>query len=359
MKRILSVILILILSSFIFAQSTAIQQKPLTQAEYVKMLYDVQKTPGNIPELIETIRTRGIGFVLTDGIRGLTRTKGANNEELKRTLEEADRRRQNPAESKLPSEKEAIEIWTKAQAANLAAIEEMPDFVVKQLISRSAAYAGTNNWKSLDRLIVAVSYSTEKGEQYQVLALNGTRVIAEKGGNYGGLSGATTSGEFVVALEKLFKTESKTTYKLIDTDLIRNRKAFVFEYEIAIENNKSGALGFGDTSPIFIQVGQKGKVWIDRETFRVLRNDYQATDIPRDFPIRVFSKLIDYDWVEISGAKYLLPASATGIFTTQEGQQLFQDKNLIRFKEYQKYGSEVKILDGDEEEVKDEEKPKQ
>ena len=95
MKRILSVILVLILSSFVFAQNPAVQQKPLTQAEYVKMLYDVQKNPGIVGDLVEAVRKRGIGFELTDGIRGLTRTKGANNEELKRALEEAERRRQN------------------------------------------------------------------------------------------------------------------------------------------------------------------------------------------------------------------------------------------------------------------------
>jgi len=58
MKRFLSVILLLILSNFLYAQETQPQQKPLTQAEYVKMLYDLQKNPGKSNELIETIRTR-------------------------------------------------------------------------------------------------------------------------------------------------------------------------------------------------------------------------------------------------------------------------------------------------------------
>src|SRR5215213_6569117 len=105
MKKIISVILLLILSSFVFAQVANAQQKPITQPEYVQMLYDLQKNPGKADEVIQTIRARGIGFDLTDGLRGLTTSKSRNNAELKRTLEEAARRRANPEAAQLPNEK--------------------------------------------------------------------------------------------------------------------------------------------------------------------------------------------------------------------------------------------------------------
>ena len=359
MKRIFSVILVLILSSFVFAQNTAVQQKPLTQAEYVKMLYDLQKNPGNVEDLVEMVRKRGIGFELTDGIRGLTRTKGANNEELKRALEEAERRRQNPAAAKLPSEKESGEVLEKARQNTLGAVKEMPDFVVKQLIGRSAAYAGTNNWKNLDNLIIAVSYSEEKGEEYRVLAINGTRINAEKGSNYGGLDGATTGGEFVEDLEKIFKSDSQTKFNLVDTDVVRGHKTIIYDYEILIDNNKSGISYSKGTFSSSTPTGQKGRIWIDSETFRVLKLQWQATDIASTFPIKAFTKAIEYDWVEISEQKYLLPILSDARFTALSDRTLYQTRNLINFKNYQKYGSEVKILDGDEVEVKDEEKPKQ
>jgi hypothetical protein len=357
MKRILSVILLLILSNFVFAQGTAVQQKPLTQTEYVKMLYELPKNPGKVTELIEMIRTRGIGFELTDGLRGLTRTKSASNEELKRTLEESDRRRQNPTASKLPSEKESSEIIEKTRQNTLDAIKEMPDFVVKQLIGRAASFAGTNNWKPLDNLIIAVSYSDEKGEEYRVLSINGTPVNAEKGSNYGGLNGATTGGEFVEDLSSVFKAESKTKFSVVDTDVLRGHRTVVFEYEILIENNPNGGIGLKGAVYSSVPTGQKGKIWIDRDSFRVLKLQYQATDIPASFPIKAFVTTIDYDWVVISDQKYLLPIESDARFTQLGNNALFQTKNLIRFKNYQKYGSEVKILDGDEEEVKEPTKP--
>lgn len=349
---------------FCFIQSAFGQASPLKQAEYVKMLYAIQKDPNEKAAIIEALRTRGIDFVLTDGIRGLTRTKSANDEEMRSTLEEADRRRRDPVAAKMPSEKDAADVLEKARVNTLAALEVMPDFVVKQIIARSAAYAGTGNWKPLDTVIIAVSYSTEKGEQYKVLTVDGAPVQSEKGSNYSNLSGSTTGGEFVEALDKLFKPESKTAFKLLTTDTIRNQPSLVFEYEIALENNRDGGVGFktpnGSNGYSFTTVpaGEKGRVWIDRKNGRVLKIEFKATEIPADFRVKAYESTIDYDWVEIAGEKFLLPILSDNRFTSAEGRQLFQDRNLIRFKNYQRYGTEVVILDDDAKPEPDPKKPR-
>ncbi len=347
MKNILPVIILLFSLNFVFAQEP--QTKPLTQAEYVKMLYVLEKDPKTKDELIREIRTRGIGFQLTDGLRSLTRTKGRNDAELQRTLEESNRRREDPSAAKLPSEKEAQEILEKTRQNTLAAIEEMPDFTVKQLVSRGYAYAGTNNWKSLDKLTIAVNYSPTKGEQYRVLAINGALVNAEAGGNYGGL-GTSTVGEFATNLKNIFASESKTKFNVLDTDTIRNRRTIIYEYEILIENYKAG-LVYKDILSESVRRGEKGKIWIDLDSFRVLKIQSHATDIPSNFPIKAFEKTINFDWVEISAQKYLLPVESDARFTTTSSVGLLQDRNLLRFRNYQKYGSEVQILDEDIEEV--------
>jgi hypothetical protein len=346
MKNILLLAIILFSFTFAFAQD-----KPLTQAEYVKMLYDVQKTPSKKPDLIETIRKRGIGFTLTDGIKGLTRSKTGNDLELVKTLEESDRRRQNPNNAKLPDTKESAETLEKTRQNTLLAIEEMPDFVAKQLIGRSDSFAGTNNFKPLDQFVVAVSFSTEKGEQYKVLMLNGVAVNATSGSNYGGLNGSTTGGEFVNQLERVFKSESKTEFTLVDTNVLRNRKVIVYNFRILIENNKNDGISFGysssNSSVSTVPTGRIGKIYIDREVNRVLRIEFQLTDIPSNFPIKKFESYTDYDWVEIGGEKYLLPLQSDARFTSLESGELYQSKNFIRFKNYQKYGTEVKVLDDD------------
>jgi hypothetical protein len=344
----ISVVGIIILCFALLAFGQPIDKNaPLTQAEYVKMLYSLQKNPSGKLAIVEALRKRGIAFVVTDGIRSLTRSKGANDDELKRALEEADRRRQNPASTKLPSQAESDAILEKARAATLQALDEMPDFVVKQRITRSAAYAGTGNWRPYSNLIIAVSYSTEKGELYQVLVLDGARVNADKGSNYGGLTGATTAGEFVENLQKLFKAESKTKFEATETDVVGNRPALVFTYQINIENNKGGGVTYRNVLTQTSPAGEIGKVWIDRETFRILRLEFQLTDIERGFPITAFQSSTDYDWVKIGDENYLLPAKSDAKFTVRESNIMTQQRNVIYFRNYQKYGSEVRILDDD------------
>lgn len=347
MKR--TVIFLLLLA---FSLSVLAQEKPLSQAEYVKLLYGLQKKPAGKAEIVDALRKRGIAFVLTDGVRGLTRSKGANDEELKRALEEAERRRQNPEGSKLPSPAETAGFIEKARVRALETVDEMPDFVVKQLITRSGAYAGTGNWRPYDTLVIAVSYSTEKGEQYRVLAQNGAPVQdAGQSSSYSGLEGATSGGEFVEDLAKIFKRESKTRFDLLTTDLIRGRRALVYEYAINIENNKDGGVGLKGAKGVVVDsapAGEKGRIWIDRENHRILRIEYQLTDIAPTFAVKAVTKSIDYDMVEIAGEKYLLPIVSDFRGTVQgKDSKRFESRNVIRFRNYQKYGTDVIAIDED------------
>ena len=353
MKQLLIIALTLSSITFVFAQTA--QEKPLSQTEYVKMLYDLQKNPGVKQNLIDAIRRRGIGFELTNGLRSLTTSKSKNDAEVKRTLEEAERRRKNPTTAQLPSNTEAAGILEKTRKNTLDALEEMPDFVVKQQISRAYAFAGTNNFRSLDRLIVAVSYRSTGQEEYKVLSVNGIlQNNPQAKQSYSETGGTSSTGEFVTVLAKIFKPESETKFEVVDTDLIRQRRAVVFDYSIERDKAQQQITFFGYIGDSTI-TGVKGRIWIDRENFRVLRVESEATEIPENFPVRSAKRLIDYDWVSISDQKYLLPLLSDVRLTSRQRSELYEMRNLIRFKDYQKYGTEVIILDDDTEVVPDEE----
>ncbi len=146
----------------------------------------------------------------------------------------------------------------------------MPDFVVKQQIARAAAYAGTNNFRNLDRLVVAVSYRASGQEEYRVLSRDG---ITENNPNqkqsYEEVGGTSSTGEFVTVLAKIFKPESETKFELTDTDIIRARRALVFDYSIEKDKAQQLITSSGTNTDSTIS-GMKGKIWIDRENFRVL-----------------------------------------------------------------------------------------
>jgi hypothetical protein len=79
----------------------------------------------------------------------------------------------------------------------------------------------------------------------------------------------------------------------------------------------------------------------------VLKVESEATAIPPDFPCPTAKRNIDYDWVTISAEKYLLPLLSDVRLTIRDRGKIYETRNVIRFKNYQKYGSEVIIRDDD------------
>jgi hypothetical protein len=334
------------------AQST---DTPFASQELVKLLYQLPKQPEKKEELIDAIRRRGLGFPLTDGMLGIAASKSGNDATLRRTLLEAERRRSSPATSALPTETEGSELLARTRKATRAATDAMPDFVVKQLVTRSYALGQTNNWISLDRLTIAVSFRARVGEEYKVLAINGTppNKDAPETGNYSQQVGGTTSaGEFASTLALTFEEERKTTFKMLDTDVLKGRKALIYQYRVELEPSRLN-VKIGELKGI---VAYHGRMWIDRELNRVLRFEI-VIDPPETFRDVAASQVIDYDWVTIADQKYLLPSQADVRISLPEITQLVTTRNLIRFRGYQKYGTDVKIIEEDIIEDLPEEKP--
>jgi hypothetical protein len=344
-----SFIFVLLLSCFtgVNAQSPESQLSPLTSREVVALVYELPRHPERRDSIVEEIRKRGIGFRLTDGMRSLVASKSGNDVLLRRTLEEAERRRVNPAASALPAEAETNALLDRTRAATLAAAAAMPDFIVKQLIRRSYAFGTTNNWIQQDNLTIAVGYRANAGEEYKVLAVNGVpaRQDTRRSRDYSKDvdPGTTSSGvEYISAVADVFTPITRTTFRPVDTDMIRDRRTLVYEYEVK-KTFSQLTLKSGESAPAI--VGCRGRIWIDRETNRVLRFEQIATEIPPDFPITAASSLIDYDWVKIGEQDYLLPTHSQILLTSVNRKMTLQSRNEIRFRGYQKFGAELKVID--------------
>jgi hypothetical protein len=322
------------------------QQAPMTNAEFLAAVRQLPQRPGTKEQLVSEIRRRGISFTLTSGLRSFVATKSGNDEELRRVLEEAERRFLNPKEAvPLPPEAETAELLSKARAATLEATGQMPDFVVKQLVTRAYAQGQTRNWRVSDRLIVGVSYRPSEGEKYRLLSVNGVASAAgDEKNDYDEAGGASSTGEFVTVLKELFDESSHTEFKPLDTDMLRGRRTVVYAYDIKKVNSQWQL----KTENAAVVAGQRGKVWIDREKTRVLRVEFESTDVPASFPITAAAVDLDYDWVTIPGqGEYLLPSRSVNVLTTVQHGETWQSRNEIRFRNYQKFGTELKILDDD------------
>jgi hypothetical protein len=330
---------------------------PLTSQEIVRLVYQLPKNPGLRDEIVKEIRRRGIGFPLTDGLRGVVATKSGNDALLRRTLEEAERRRLNPTASALPPEAETTDLLERTRNITLAAAEAMPDFVVKELVTRALAAGNTQNWRVLDHLSYAVSYRAGGSEDYKLLAINGQPPSETLSVDEQLRGGATSAGEFVLTLSYLFDKERPASFKAADTDLLRGRRTIIYEFQMSRENARWRISDYKHT----VIPAYHGRVWIDRETYRVLRLEMvtdMPTDVPADFLITQVSRVIDYDRVKIGEREYLLPVRAENVMASSNTGRPAQARNEIRFRNYQKFGSEVKIIEeGDYEEEPEEKKP--
>jgi hypothetical protein len=342
----------LLVSCFSHARAQT-SNAPLTSQELVRLVYQLPAHPDKRDEVIEEIRKRGIGFQLTDGLRSVVASKSGNDVLLRRTLEEAERRRLNPVASTLPPEAEALDLLARTRVSTLAASEAMPDFIVKQQITRSRAFGNTNNWVTLDRLTIAVSYRASAGEEYKLLAVNGLPpgTDVKEGGSYEQIGGTSSTGEYVSMLAALFSESTRAEFKAVDTDVLRGRRTIVYEFEVKQPFSKQSIKATGADEQAVV-TGYRGRIWVDRETYRVLRLEDISTDIPAGFPVTAASSRIDYDWVTINEKQYLLPSDAEIKLTAAIGNQSIQTRNEIRFRNYQKFGAEVKIIEdiGDDDE---------
>ena len=350
-------VFVFLLLAAVFCLPAFAQNKPLSQAEYVQLLYGLERKTATKEEVVDALRSRGIGFALTDGVRSLTRSKGANDDELKRALEEAERRRKDPEGTKLPTQLEVTGIIDKTRRKTLEAVEEMPDFVVKQQIQRSASFAGTGNFRPQDKLVVAVSYRSTGEESYKLLSINGAlQATPEAKGSYDEAGGTSSTGEFVTMLATIFKPENNADFVPVQTDIIRGRTAVLFDFTVERDKAKQRIVsGSGGLTQSTI-TGIKGRMWIDRADYRVFRVESEATEIPEGFPVTAARRTIDYDWTTISDEKYLLPLVSDVRLTIRESGRSFETRNLIRFTNYQKFGTDIIIGPEDSEPVT-EEKP--
>ncbi len=98
-----------------------------------------------------------------------------------------------------------------------------------------------------------------------------------------------------------------------------------------------------------MRVAYRGRCWLDAATGQVVRLELEAVGIPPDFPISQSSTVVEYGPVEIAGKKCWLPVRAETRLATSssrelpEHERLRDSRNVIEFRDYRRFGADVKI----------------
>jgi len=221
-----------------------------------------------------------------------------------------------------------------AREAVFSFSETLPNYVVKQYTTRYAtntAARGGASWQALDNVTADVIMENGQ-ERYKNILVNGRppREAPEK-------SGSWSSGEFSSLMQDVFSTPTNAEFHGKRSTTIANRGAWRYDFSVE-QPNSHWHVETGGQSYL---PAYSGTVWIDKETSRVLRIEMQADAIPRTFPLDQVESAVDYDFVMIGDAKFLLPVHSEALSCERGSRQC--SRNVIDFRNYRKFSSESSI----------------
>jgi hypothetical protein len=215
-------------------------------------------------------------------------------------------------------------------------MDDLPNFVVTQIVTRSVRTPKKKDWQQQDKLEIELSYRAKTGEQFKLVRYNDKPTQM----TYDQLKGATTTGEFGSILGALFSPQSQAEFKEVRRETFHGHQTVIYDFRVrkAFSSNTITDVNSGRT----VTTAYSGSVWIDTESGRTLRIEQSSEDIQPGFSITLAKRAVEYDWTVIDGHRYLLPVYAEVIL----GNDLkrYYLRNVIELRNYHMFDTDLKIL---------------
>jgi hypothetical protein len=237
-----------------------------------------------------------------------------------------------------PTPEETGAAMEKIRIVALAYTRRLPDFVCTQLVHRYIDLTHRALWRPLDTLTIKLSYF-EQREDHKLVLINGTP--SEK--SYVDLNGAVTTGEFGAILQQIFEPASQAVFTWEKWSKVGKRRAAIYRYQVDMAHSRSSLNFRANSGIVQARVGYHGMVEVDRETGDVLRLTYIADSIPKTYPIYLSTATMNYDFADVAGRQYLLPASSEAEMRSTD----MWARNHTDFREYRKFSADSTIRFGD------------
>jgi VWFA-related protein len=230
-----------------------------------------------------------------------------------------------------PSEKDQAAMLAGARERALAYSRSLPSFTCIETTRRYALKGDAQEWKPQDTLSERVQYQ-EGREERSLIEVNG----APAAGDRSSLPGTSFRGEFGHLLKVVFGAKTQAEFIWKETVFLDGVRCQVFSYTA---DRTHSAYELSTRSGLYsINVAYIGTVYIDAATFNIRRVSLDAIDIPGNFPVRSSTLTVDYAYVRVGDADYLLPVS--GAMELQEGRK-GRVRNEVRFADYHRFGSQI------------------
>jgi len=208
----------------------------------------------------------------------------------------------------------------------------LPNFIVQQSTTRYFTTSLPPQWKVLD-VVTAEVASVAGKEEYRNIMVNGkpsSRPIEK--------TGAWSTGEFQTTLDSLLNPYTSAVFRKTKDDSLQGRPAFTYTFSVQ-QANSNWDIHAPDGSKV--TPAYSGTMWVDKETFNVMRIEEQTAPLPTSFPFDKAESVVEYGFVRIDGKAYPLPVSSE-ILTCQRGSSTCT-KNDINFRNYRKFGADSNV----------------
>ncbi len=238
-----------------------------------------------------------------------------------------------PAAQAEEDEPETDSVIAKARSAAAGMEAAMPDFLAEQVTTRYVSFNNEASWNRVDVVEAELAWSGGR-EQYRNVRLNGRPVQGSPES-----TGAWSTGEFLTTAADILSPSTRASFVRLGSEKIGGRAAAVYEFAIRAENSHWVLVSPEGER---LQPAQKGQLWIDEQTYRVLRIEQRAVSIPASFPQDKAECTVEFGPVTIGGASLLMPVRAETRGCVRGTVQC--SKNEIVWRNYRKFGAESTIV---------------
>jgi hypothetical protein len=222
----------------------------------------------------------------------------------------------------------------KAREAAESFTETLPNYTVKQFTTRYITEASRGNqtsWHALDNVTADV-VAEDGRESYKNILVNG-KPPKDKIEN----TGSWSSGEFASTLQDILSPVTDADFHNKRSSRIANREAFRYDFSVEQPNSHWHVYSSAQS----YRPGYTGSIWIDKETYRVLRIELSAKDMPRDFPLDTVESAVDYDFVLLGENRFLLPVHSEALSCVRGTAEC--SRNVIDFRNYRKFTADTTV----------------
>ncbi|MDE2667927.1 MAG: hypothetical protein OXI69_17440 [Acidobacteriota bacterium] len=244
-----------------------------------------------------------------------------------------------PGRSGLPDRETWPQFLEQVRSTAMAYTENLPNFICTQITQRYLRRLPKTGWVRVDNFVAELTYY-DKQEHYKLVSV-GNRSAASDA-TLESLKGTTSTGEFGSSLNYLFDPATGTQFRFEGIDHSRGSPTVRVGFRVPKDTSKRSIIFREGTTEVGVVTPYRGRCWIDPGSLQVVQIKERAYRIPETFPITRSEGSTQYDRVEIAEQQHWLPVRAEVLLENRSAR--LHTRNVIQFKQYRRFGSEVKFV---------------